>query len=242
MALTGPEDVFAYDMPPEKVVAHAVASNVRAISYAFGEPVVFYEYMADTAELAGKAGLLNLLHTSGYIQPEPLKELTGKIDAANVDLKSFDPAFYRDVVGGRLEPVLESLRLIKKSGVHLEVTNMIIPSLNDDPGLIGGMCEWIKSNLGADVPLHFARFYPLYKLSSLPRTPVSTLDRAREIAVGKGLKFVYIAKVPGHDAENTFCPGCRKIVVKRVGFIVDGVNIEDGACEHCGRKIAGRWK
>ena len=241
MTQVAPEEIHAYDMPPEAVVAHARAANVPSISYAFGEPVVFYEYMADVAALAREAGLLNLIHTAGYIQPEPLRELSGLLDGANVDLKSFDPAFYREVVGGELEPVLRSLELLRDAGVHIEVTNIVIPTLNDDMDKIGEMCRWIRDELGTGVPVHFARFYPLHKLSDLPRTPVSTLDRARNTALEAGLEFVYVARVTGHEGENTFCPGCGETVIRRVGFVVDEIRLEDGRCEYCGRDIPGRW-
>ena len=241
MALVAPEEVYAYDMPPERVIAHARAANVRSISYAFGEPVVFYEYMAAVATLAREAGLLNLMHTAGYIQPEPLREISGKLDAVNVDLKGFDPAFYREVVGGELEPVLETLRLLRDAGVHIEVTNIVIPTLNDDMEMVGAMCRWIAEELGTSVPIHFARLYPLYKLSNLPQTPVSTLDRARRTALRAGLEYVYVARVTGHEGENTFCPNCGKVVVNRIGFVVDEVHLENGRCRYCGSDIPGRW-
>jgi pyruvate formate lyase activating enzyme len=242
MALVAPEQVHAYDMPPEAVVAHALAANVRSISYAFGEPVIFYEYMAAVASLAREAGLLNLIHTAGYIQPEPLKELSGKLDAANIDLKSFDPAFYREVVGGELEPVLRTLRLLRDEGVHIEITNIVIPALSDDMEKIGEMCRWIADELGRDVPLHFARFYPLYRLSDLPRTPVSTLDRARNTALEAGLRFVYVARVTGHEGEDTFCPNCGEAVINRVGFVIDEMQLENGKCRYCGSDVPGRWE
>ena len=241
IALVAPEEVFAYDMPPDEIIAHAQASGVRAISYAIGEPVVFYEYMADVAYLAKKAGLLNLIHTAGYIQPEPLELLCEKLDAANIDLKSFDPNFYREVVGGELDPVLRTLKLLREAGVHIEITNLIIPTLNDDFETIRNMCTWIVNELGDDVPLHFSRFYPLYKLSTLPRTPVSTLDQARAIAFDTGLKYVYIAKVIGHDGENTICPVCGEILIKRIGFIVGELRLENGRCSVCDTPIPGRW-
>jgi len=242
IALVKPEEVHNHEMPPEKVVAHAQASGVRAVSYAFGEPVAFYEYMASTAALAKEAGLLNIAHTAGYIRPEPLKKLCRTLDAINVDLKSFDPAFYRKVVGGELAPVLANLKLLHDEGVHLEITNIVIPTLNDDLGLIREMCRWIADELGTDVPLHFARFYPLFRLSTLPQTPVSTLEQAREAGLQAGLKFVYIAKVVGHEGENTFCPGCGQKVIKRIGFVIAEVLLENGACKNCGTAIAGLWQ
>jgi pyruvate formate lyase activating enzyme len=241
MALVAPENVHAYDMPPETLVAHAVATDVRAISYAFGEPVVFFEYMAEVAALAQEAGLLNLIHTAGYIQTEPLEELSGKLAAANIDLKSFDPSFYREVVGGELEPVLRTLKQLANDGVHVEITNIVIPTLNDDMETISEMCRWVVNELGPDVPLHFSRFYPLYRLSDLPRTPVSTLDRARETALNAGLRYVYVAKVTGHEGENTFCPDCGEAVISRVGFVIQEIKLEHGRCKHCGAEIPGRW-
>lgn len=241
MALVRPEEVHAYDLPPEAVIAHALAAGVRSVSYGFGEPVVFYEYMSDVARLARKAGLLNLVHTAGYIRPEPLKKLCTVLDAANVDLKSFDPAFYREVVGGELEPVLASLKIIREAGLHLEITQVVIPTLNDDARSIRNMCHWIVSELGPEVPVHFARFYPLYQLSALPRTPVSTLNRARDTALEAGLRHVYVAKVTGHEGENTSCPGCGAVVIHRVGFFIDRMELENGRCNHCGRQLSGIW-
>jgi pyruvate formate lyase activating enzyme len=242
MAQVAPENVHAYDMAPEAVVAHALATHVRSISYAFGEPVIFYEYMAEVAKLAKEAGLLNLIHTAGYIQPEPLQRLSGTLDAANVDLKSFDPAFYREVVGGELEPVLRTLKWFADEGVHIEITNIIIPTLNDDMDKLGEMCAWIANELGPHVPIHFARFYPLYRLADLPRTPVATLDEARETALAAGLQFVYVARVTGHEGENTFCPNCGEMVIDRVGFVIQEIRMEQGVCQICGAEIPGRWE
>ncbi len=241
MALVDPEDVHAYDMPPEAVVKHALAAGLKSLSYAFGEPVIFYEYMKKTSEKAREQGLFNLMHTAAYINPEPLKELCSTIDAVNVDLKSFDEKFYREVVGGELLLVLDSLKTIREKGLHLEITTIVIPTLNDDMEMISEMCSWIKTELGPDVPLHLARFYPLYQLSGLPRTPVSTLDQARETALQAGLNHVYVSRVTGHEGENTFCPGCGEKIINRVGFIIDSMNMQEGKCSHCSREISGIW-
>ena len=163
------------------------------------------------------------------------------LDAANVDLKSFDPAFYREVVGGELQPVLETLTALCDAGVHIEITHIVIPSLNDDMETIRRMSRWIVSELGAGVPLHFARFYPLYRLTALPRTPVSTLDRARSTALEAGLQYVYVARVTGHEGENTFCPNCGQVVIRRVGFVIDALRLDGGRCGACGAPIPGRW-
>ncbi len=241
LALVHPEEVHAYDMPPRAVIEHARSAGLASVSYAFGEPVVFYEYMLEIAQLAREAGLINLLQTAAFIEPEPLGRVVPLIDAANVDLKGFDPVFYRDVCGGELAPVLRSLVALRAAGVQLEITHPLIPTLNDDVATLRRMCHWIRAELGADVPLHLARFYPLYKLANLPQTPVSTLDRAREIAMETGLEFVYVAKVTGHEGENTFCPGCGEAVVRRIGFIIDELHLNAGRCSHCGEAIPGRW-
>jgi pyruvate formate lyase activating enzyme len=241
MALVAPEDVYAYDLPPEAVIEQARATKARSVSYAFSEPVVFYEYMEAIATLAKRAKLLNLVHTNGFIAQKPLEAICDRVDAVNVDLKGFDPAFYRDLCEGELTPVLETLKQLKAADVHIEVTNLVIPTLNDDMARIREMCHWIKSELGPGVPLHFARFYPLYKLANLPPTPVSTLDRAREVALEAGLDYVYVARVSGHEGENTFCPGCRKAVMRRIGFMIGETHLENGKCAHCGTPIPGRW-
>ncbi len=241
MALAEPEEIYNYDLPPARAVERAREAGVASLSYAFGEPAAFYEYMADLAGKAKAAGLFNLVQTSGYLNPRPLRELASLLDGVNVDLKSFDPAFYREIVGGELSPVLDNIRLLREVGVHLEITNILIPPLNDKPEMIGKMCRWIKKELGPDVPLHFSRFYPLYRLSNLPPTPVPALDRARKIAREAGLRYVYVSRVPGHPGENTACPACGEIVIKRLGFVVDEFRLEKGCCPKCRTPIPGRW-
>ncbi len=241
MALVAPEEVYAYDMPPETVIEYARAGGVLSVSYAFGEPVIYYEYVHTVAGKAREEGLLNLMHTAAYIQPEPLQEIVRLMDAVNVDLKGFDREFYREYVGGELDPVLENLKIIREAGVHMEITNIVIPTLNDDMEKIGEMCAWIAGELGTDVPLHFVRFYPLYRLSALPRTPVSTLEDARGKALESGLDYVYISRVTQHEGENTYCPGCGEKIIDRMGFVVEEIKLENGSCSYCGREIPGRW-
>ncbi|MCC5872476.1 MAG: AmmeMemoRadiSam system radical SAM enzyme [Gammaproteobacteria bacterium] len=242
MAQVEPHEVHAYDMPPETVIEQAQIAGLRSISYAFGEPVVFYEYMLDIARQARAAGLLNFMHTGGFIRSEPLAELIEVLDAVNVDLKAFDDQFYRDLVVGRFQPILDTLIQLRRSGVHLEVTTIVIPGLNDDLDDIGRMCTWIHDKLGADTPLHLSRFYPLYQLTNLPQTPVSTLDQARRVAMESGLRHVYVGRVTGHEGENTRCPNCSHQVISRLGFFVDEVDIEDGRCAQCGHAISGLWE
>ncbi|MBN1913640.1 MAG: radical SAM protein, partial [Candidatus Omnitrophica bacterium] len=163
------------------------------------------------------------------------------LDAADIDLKSFDPEFYTDLCAGYLETVLETLKILKSSGVWLEITNLIIPTLNDDLSQIKDMCAWIKENLGEGVPLHFSRFHPQYKLTHLAPTPAETLYKAREIAVNSGLDFVYIGNLPGNTAENTYCPRCQKAIIQRSGYVILSNKVVEGKCGFCGRDIPGVW-
>jgi pyruvate formate lyase activating enzyme len=241
MALVAPEEVVAYDLPPETLVRHALAVGATSVSFAFGEPVAFFEYALDTAALARSAGLRVLVHTSGYLEEGPLAALAPLVDAVNVDLKAFDDGFYRELCGAELAPVLRSLRFLHGAGVHVELTNLVIPTLNDDADQVRSMSRWIADELGPDVPLHFSRFYPLYQLANLPPTPVSSLDRARAIAREEGLRYVYVSRVTGHEGEDTFCPHCGATVIARLGFMVEDVALDGGCCRACGGPIAGRW-
>ncbi len=241
MALVAPDEVYAYELPPARVVEHARRSDVRSIAFTYGEPVVFFEYMLDTAARAKEAGLLSLFHSNGYIRRRPLEALCGVIDGANIDLKAFDEDFYRDIVGGELKPVLDTLRHLRKAGKHIEITNLIIPTMNDDVAHIREMCRWIKEELGADTPLHFNRFYPLYRLANLPQTPVSTLDKARAAAKEAGLQYVYIGNVMGHEGQHTVCPECGEEIIHRVGFMIEEPRMSEGRCAGCAHPVPGLW-
>lgn len=236
-----PEDVYSYEVPPEVVVQKAKETGCHSVAYTYVEPMIFYEYMFDIGQFVKKAGLLNLCHSNGFINSDPLRNLCKVLDAANVDLKGFTETFYREMCSGELAPVLETLKTLKKEKIHLEITNLVIPTYNDDMSVIREMCTWVKKELGADTPIHFSRFYPLYKLKSLPPTPVATLEKAREVALSSGLEYVYIGNVPGHEGENTFCPGCKKIIIQRRGYIVEETHLKGGKCKYCGRLIPGIW-
>jgi pyruvate formate lyase activating enzyme len=197
--------------------------------------------MSDISLLVKKAGLLNVTHSNGFINPAPLKNLCKVLDAANIDLKGFTENFYRELCGGELTPVLETLKTLKKEKVHLEITTLIIPTKNDEMSVIKEMCVWIRKELGEDTPIHFSRFYPLYKLKTLPPTPVSTLEKAREVALSAGLEYVYVGNIPGHAGENTFCPKCKKMVIQRTGYMVGEIHLKDGKCRYCGKPISGIW-
>jgi pyruvate formate lyase activating enzyme len=236
-----PKETTNVDLPPEKVVEQCGENHCESIAYTYSEPTTFYEYAFDTAVIARKAGIKNIWKSSGYINETPLRRLCRVLDAANIDLKGFDNDVYLKLNGVRLEPVLRTLKIFKEENVWLEITNLVVPTWTDNLDTIKKMCEWLAKNGLADSPLHFSRFTPLYKLNQLPLTPVSTLDKAREIAVGAGLRYVYIGNVPGHTAENTFCPKCHKIIIERKGFSILNNFIVKNHCKFCGEIIPGVW-
>jgi pyruvate formate lyase activating enzyme len=236
-----PEDVYSYDIPPEVVVKRAKQMRARSVSYTYVEPVIFYEYMVEVGACAKKDGLLSLIHSNGFINPDPLRNLCKVLDAANIDLKGFTDEFYRELCDGDLDPVLRTLKVLKQEKIHLEITNLIIPTKNDEMSLVREMCLWVKKELGPDTPIHFSRFYPLYKLKNLPPTPVSMLEEARTVAMSAGLEYVYVGNVPGHEGENTFCPECKKMIIQRTGYMIGKVHLKGGKCEFCERPIPGIW-
>ena len=231
---------FLREMSPEEIVDAAIKENCRSISYTYNDPIIFYEYALDTAKLAKKKGLKNTIVSNGFINREPLKEWIKYIDAANIDLKGFTDKFYKEITTAWLEPVLETLKFLKDK-IWLEVTNLIIPGQNDNMDDIKKMCEWIKNNLGTDVPLHFSRFWPYYKMQDVPPTREETLTKARDIALRTGLNYVYIGNISIENTENTFCPKCKKLLIERKGFTVTNNNMENSKCS-CGEKIAGVWE
>jgi len=236
-----PEDVYSDEVLPDLIVRRAKEMGARSIAYTYVEPTIFYEYMIDSAVLAKRAGLLNVAHSNGFINPVPLRNLCKALDAVNIDLKGFTETFYREVCGGEIDPVLQTLKMLKQEKVHLEITNLVIPTKNDEMPLIREMCLWIKRELGPDTPVHFSRFYPLYKLRTLPPTPVSTLERARAIALSTGLEYVYIGNVPGHEGENTYCPKCGRRIIQRTGYMIGEVSLKAGKCKYCGKPVPGIW-
>lgn len=241
IAFASPEDVFSHDVGPEQMAKRANAMGARSMAYTYVEPTIFYEYMLDVAQAARGEDLLNVIHSNGFINKEPLENLCGVLDAAQIDLKGFSEDFYRELCDGELAPVLESLKVLKQHRVHLEITNLIIPTKNDDMTQIREMCLWVKRELGSDTPVHFSRFYPLFRLKRLPPTPVRTLEEAHAVAMSVGLEYVYIANVPSHEAANTFCPKCGKMVIQRTGYMIGEIHLEGGRCEYCGKPIPGIW-
>jgi pyruvate formate lyase activating enzyme len=237
-----PHEVRHIDLFPEQVVAAADRAESQSIAYTYSEPVTFYEYTLDTARMAKTAGLDNLLISAGYINSGPLRELARHIDGANINLKSFEDAIYRRLNGARLKPVLNTLRALRDLGVHLEVTHLVVPGYVDNDALLARMCRWILDHLGPDVPLHFLRFFPRYKLDRLPPTPVSTLTRFRKTAMSMGIRYAYVGNVPGHAGNHTYCHSCGQRVVQRRGYVIPRVDIVDGCCQFCGTRIPGVWQ
>jgi pyruvate formate lyase activating enzyme len=236
-----PEQVQSFDFPPEAVVAQAAEKKIQAIAFTYTEPVVFYEYMSDTAKLAKEKGVRSVMISNGYIKEKPMSDLCKHLSAVKIDLKAFTEKFYAQTCSGHLQPVLDTLKLLKKENMWFELVVLIIPTLNDTPGEMTEMCTWVYSELGPDVPIHFSRFHPTYKIKNLPPTPVSTLTRARDIALSAGLNYAYVGNVPAHEGESTYCPNCKRAVVGRIGYTILNIDIKDGKCIHCGRKIAGIW-
>ncbi len=237
-----PEDTPAYICPPEKLVKIAKENNYQSIAYTYTEPIIYYEYTYDTSKLAREESIRNVLVTAGYINEEPWKRLLEVVDAANIDLKGITEKFYREMCSATLKPVLDALVIAKASGIHLEVTNLVIPTLNDEPKQIRQLCRWLKANLGRETPLHFSGFYPQYKMRHLPSTSLKTLEMAREIAMEEGLDFVYIGNVQSEEGENTYCPNCRKLLIERVRYIIRQNVLKDGCCPDCGKEIYGVWR
>lgn len=232
-----PGEIPVLYVKAKDIVKEALKSKCPSISYTYSEPLVSYEYMLDIAKLAKKEKIKNTIVSNGFINPEPLKELCKYIDGANIDLKSINPKFYENVCRARLEPVLQALKLLKKENVWLEITNLIIPTLNDKASEIKRMVKWIKDNLGADVPVHFSAFFPCFELMNLPATSIQKLEEARKIAM-KELNYVYTGNLRDEKGSTTYCQKSGKIAIKRQGFRVIENNVKNGLCS-CREKIAG---
>jgi pyruvate formate lyase activating enzyme len=236
-----PEQIPAEYVPPQRVAELAKQHNCPTIAYTYSEPVIYSEFLMATADAAHEVGVRSLVVSNGYMGEEALKVAYGKMDAVKIDLKAFSESYYKDVVKARLKPVLESLVTLRKMGKWTEVVYLVVTGLNDGDEELRGLAQWVKGNLGAEVPLHFTQFYPAYQMENLPVTPVATLERAKAIADAEGLQYVYIGNVPGHPAQNTYCPQCHRMLVERVGFTANRVLIEKDCCPFCQHPIAGIW-
>lgn len=226
-------------LEPSDAVEAAVLSECRSISYTYTEPTMFYEYALDMAKLAKEKGISNCFVTNGYIEEEPLRTIRPYLDAANIDLKGFNPQFYKKVCGADLEKVLDTIRLYKALGIWIELTTLVIPGYNDKEEELRSIARFIGTDLGPEVPWHVSAFYPTYKLLDAPRTPPATLERARDIGIEEGLRYVYVGNVPGLEGEDTYCPSCKEHLIVREGFTIVDYHIEEGACAFCGARIDG---
>jgi len=231
-----PKEAIIEKTSPANIIKLVKESKCQSIAYTYVEPTIFYEYMYDIAKLAKKEGIKNVYVTNGYIETKPLKKLATIMDAANVDLKSFSDDFYQKICGARLEPVLKNLKLMKKLGIFVEITTLVIPGKNDDTENLKAIAKFIKKELGAKTPWHVSAFYPTYKMLDVPSTQAEKLLKAREIGLKAGLKFVYIGNIPGGDGENTFCPKCKTINIERFGFNIKRQD-NHGKCRQCKAKL-----
>jgi pyruvate formate lyase activating enzyme len=236
-----PEDVQNGELFPEDVVRAAKRKNTPSIAYTYSEAITYYEYMYDTARFAREAGLRNVLVSNGYINKGPLLRLAQYLDGANINLKSFDNGIYRCLNGGTLRPVLDTFKTLHEQRVWFEMTTLVVPTYVDEAEMIKRMCGWILKELGPDYPLHFSRFFPQYKLTRLPPTPVTTLEQFRDLALKEGIHYVYLGNVPGHEGCHTYCHNCRNMLIERKGYFLGEFNIEQDRCKFCNTNIPGRW-
>ena len=225
------------DATPEEVVREAELRNCESISYTYTEPTIFMEFAYDCAKLAHEKGIKNVFVSNGYTSAEAARAIAPYLDANNIDLKG-DDNFYKEIVGARLQPVLDTIKLMKELGVWVEVTTLVIPTYNDSDDFLRWAAEFIKS-VDVNIPWHISQFYPTYRLTDQPRTPLATLRKAREIGLKAGLNYVYIGNVPGEGGENTYCPSCKQTVIERIGYTIKKIRMKNSQCSNCNKVIAG---
>jgi pyruvate formate lyase activating enzyme len=236
-----PEDHDVPFVKPSAIVDAADSRQAPVIAFTYNEPTVFTEYLTDIARQARPRGFRCVLVSCGFMNEAPLAEMCEVLDAIKIDLKGFSEDFYNKVCGAHLAPVLRSIKQVAQSGVHLEIVNLVVPTLNDSEEMLQGLSRWVVGELGPDVPVHFTRFHPDYQLVNLPPTPIATLTRAREMALAAGMHYPFVGNVPGHPGNNTYCPKCGKVVIKRQGFLILENHVKGGCCEYCGERLAGVW-
>lgn len=237
-----PEDYPGKYINASVIAENADIGNIPIIAFTYNEPTVFIEYLIDIAGIAKSKNIRSVMVSCGFMNSEPLKDLCGVLDAIKIDLKGFSEDFYRKVCSAELKPVLRTIKQISKTKTHLEIVNLVVPTLNDSDKMLHYLTDWIANEIGSDVPIHFTRFHPDFKLLNLPPTPVSILEKAREIAMSKGIRYAYVGNVPGHPGNSTYCPSCKKAVIKRSNFFVEEMHIKKGKCAFCNYAIAGVWK
>ncbi|MEZ4649470.1 MAG: AmmeMemoRadiSam system radical SAM enzyme [Candidatus Eisenbacteria bacterium] len=234
-----PEDRKAPFTEADGIVHASTERNLRVVTFTYNEPTVYVEYMTDIAREARANGVRTALVSCGLMNPEPLAEVCEVLDAIKIDLKGFSTDFYEQVCRAELAPVLRTIAQVAKSGVHLEIVNLVVPTLNDSDEMLRELADWVMGEVGPDVPLHFTRFSPAFQLQNLSPTPLATLERARDLAMSRGLRYVYVGNAPGHPGNSTYCPDCGERVIHRNGFFVQEETLEDGKCGSCGAPIPG---
>ena len=241
LSQSSPEDFPNRYVAPAEIVDATTAQQAPIIAYTYNEPTVFTEYLIDIAGLGKQQGLRSVIISCGFMKEAPLRDMCEALDGIKIDLKGFSKDFYRKVCDAELEPVLRSIKQVAKSGRHLEIVFLVVPTLNDSDSMLSDLAEWVAGEIGPDVPIHYTRFHPDYKLLNLPPTPTATLERARSIAMDKGIHYAFVGNVPGHSGNNTFCPKCGKVVIERQGFFFKTTSLLNGKCKFCGEPIAGVW-
>jgi pyruvate formate lyase activating enzyme len=236
-----PEDYSTPFIPPSDITGSATGNKAPVIAFTYNEATVFAEYLLDIAKEGKKSGLKSVIISCGFMQEEPLKEMIGTLDAIKIDLKGFSEDFYRNVSKAELKPVLRSIKQVAKAGRHLEIVNLVVPTLNDREEDLKNLAKFVFDETGPDTPLHFTKFHPDYQLLNLAPTPVSTLENARNLAIDIGLRYVYVGNIPGHPGSHTYCPKCKKIVIERQGFFIKNNNLKNGKCSFCGEPVKGVW-
>ncbi|MCD6467930.1 MAG: AmmeMemoRadiSam system radical SAM enzyme [Thermoplasmata archaeon] len=231
-----PEDYPLREFSPDEPALLAKERGCDGVAWTYNEPAIWHEFTLDASRVVKREGLYVVYVSNGFINEEPFREIGRYLDAINVDVKAFNDDFYKRVAGARLQPVLDTCRLARELGIHLEVTYLVIPGLNDSVDEVKSFCSWVYDELGADTPVHFTRFYPYYKMLGNPPTPFETLERAYNIAQREGLRFVYLGNVQAGKYDNTYCPKCGALLIERFGFSSKIKNLEDGRCTVCGER------
>lgn len=228
--------IIGQDISAEQIVNLAEKNECASISYTYTEPTMFMEYAVDVAKIAKEKGIKNVFVSNGYMTEEVLRDVYPYMDAANVDLKGFTKEHYKKICGARLEPVLNTIKLMRHLGIWVEITTLVIPTVNDSDEKLRGLAEFILS-VGAEIPWHVSRFHPTYKMTDIPSTPIKTVIKARQIGLDVGLRYVYTGNIPGDDGENTYCYNCGKMIIQRYGLNIGNMNVKDSKCLHCGAGV-----
>lgn len=238
---SGPLSTINKNISPKSASGRAKNQELSAITFTYTEPVTYPRYLMDVCKAAKTEGLLTNMVTAGYVLPDAFKEMWSDVDVLTITLKGWKPGFYEGLAKADIAPVKKAIELAGKSGKWIEVVTLLVPGKNDDEETVREIAKFLKNELGPDVPLHFLRFLPAFKMQNLPPTPLSVMIRARKIAMAEGLRYVYLGNVPGHEGQNTLCPKCGAVLIRRVGYLTLESKMNDDKCSLCGTKIPGLW-